>query len=75
MRKAVTTLQSVFTLYNGQITEEAVVEVAGVLPSYLMDQLWDAIQSNIFDRIEVLYTHINTKIIVLLFYFICFYSL
>jgi hypothetical protein len=58
MRKAVTTLQSVFTLYGGSsaqgnITADAVVEVAGVLPGHMMDHLWEAILSNTFDRIQV----------------------
>jgi len=63
MRKAVTTLQSVFTLCGGSssgssgghgvaVTPKKVEEVAGVLPMDDLERLWDAIKSNSFDRLQ-----------------------
>lgn len=53
MRKAVTTLQSLSMLYGStDASARGVEEVAGVLPQVEADQLWAAIQSNSFDRLQ-----------------------
>ena len=53
MRKAVTTLQSVATLYGpGKASPAAVEEVTGVLPAAAMATLWAAIESNKFEQLQ-----------------------
>eukprot|EP00616_Rhizochromulina_sp_CCMP1243_P016666 CAMPEP_0118989104 /NCGR_PEP_ID=MMETSP1173-20130426/47361_1 /TAXON_ID=1034831 /ORGANISM="Rhizochromulina marina cf, Strain CCMP1243" /LENGTH=343 /DNA_ID=CAMNT_0006940069 /DNA_START=5 /DNA_END=1036 /DNA_ORIENTATION=+ len=54
MRKAVTTLQSVFTLFgtSGSVTAAAVEEVAGIVSEEVMQKLWAAIRSNAFDNLQ-----------------------
>lgn len=53
LRKAITTLQSVSSLYDEkEVTEDAIVEVAGVIPPKKVDRLMDACASGSFFRLQ-----------------------
>lgn len=57
MRKAVTTLQSVYTLYGGAsgggvVTAEAVVDVTGTMEEGTMAGLWAAIKGGSYDDLS-----------------------
>ena len=58
MRKAVTTLQSVFTLYGRQaktlgVTVEAVVDVTGTMEPGTMAALWEAIEGGDYETLSM----------------------
>jgi replication factor C subunit 2/4 len=53
MRKATTTLQSASQLHgSGGMTADAIIDVAGLVPPSMIDNLWASIKSNQFKKME-----------------------
>jgi len=52
MRKAVTTLQSAHQFLGANITNDAIREIAGMLPVGRTDSLWAAMRANVFANVE-----------------------
>ena len=46
MRKAITSLQSCHQLYGDAMTSDAVDELSGIVPSKLLDSLWETMVKN-----------------------------
>lgn len=53
MRRAITILQSAANYNANQVSQQAVFEVAGVLPPQALEQLWLAIQTGLYDKVFV----------------------
>jgi replication factor C subunit 2/4 len=53
MRKATTTLQSASQLHGANgMTADAIIDVAGLVPPGMIDNLWASIKSNQFKKME-----------------------
>lgn len=52
LRKAITYLQSAFTLHEQDINAESIIEIAGRVPSDVIDGLLQTVRSNSFEKLQ-----------------------